>query len=142
MANATRTTGSACWIIGPAGTSQAKCTSLRSSHRGGPNRKVSNRHRDFDPAFALIAVELKTYQLNTDPPVAIVFAQPDDIVLKPADEPENVSGTAEQAEQAEQALYVGLNLRLRPDGSKFYAIDRDPSIVFASTSTNNIAPDL
>jgi hypothetical protein len=40
----------------------------------------------------LIAVELKTYQLNTDPPVAttlpIVFAQPDDIILKPADEPE------------------------------------------------------
>ena len=37
----------------------------------------------------------------------------------------DVSGTAEQVEQA---LYVGLNLRLRPDGSKFYAIDRDPSI--------------
>ena len=44
----------------------------------------------------LIAVELKTYQLDTDPPVAtilpIVFAQPDDIILKPADEPEKSEG--------------------------------------------------
>ena len=37
----------------------------------------------------------------------------------------DVSGTAEQVEQA---LYVGLNQRLRPDGSTFYAIDRDPSL--------------
>ena len=37
----------------------------------------------------------------------------------------DVSGTAEQIEQA---LFVGLNQRLRPDGSTFYAIDRDPSI--------------
>ena len=44
----------------------------------------------------LIAVELKTYQLNTDPPVAItlpiIFSQPDDVILKPADEPEKVDG--------------------------------------------------
>ena len=37
----------------------------------------------------------------------------------------DLSGTAEQIEQA---LFVGLNQRLRPDGSLFYAIDRDPSI--------------
>ena len=37
----------------------------------------------------------------------------------------DVSGTAEQIEQA---LYVGLNLRRRPDGTPFYAIDRDPSL--------------
>lgn len=40
----------------------------------------------------------------------------------------DVSGTAEQIEQA---LFVGLNQRLRPDGSLFYAIDRDPSINLA-----------
>jgi Pro-kumamolisin, activation domain len=37
----------------------------------------------------------------------------------------DVSGTAEQIEQA---LFVELTQRLRPDGSLFYAIDRDPSI--------------
>jgi hypothetical protein len=37
----------------------------------------------------------------------------------------DVSGTAEQIEQA---LFVGLNLRLRPDGSAFYSVDRDPSL--------------
>ncbi len=37
----------------------------------------------------------------------------------------DVSGTAEQIEQA---LFVGLKQRVRPDGSLFYAIDRDPSI--------------
>jgi hypothetical protein len=36
-----------------------------------------------------------------------------------------VNGTAEQIEQA---LYIGLDQRLRPDGSTFYALDRDPSI--------------
>jgi hypothetical protein len=40
----------------------------------------------------------------------------------------DVSGTAEQIEQA---LFVGLNQRLRPDGSRFYALDRDPSINLA-----------
>ncbi len=40
----------------------------------------------------------------------------------------DVSGTAAQVEQA---LFVGLNLRLRPDGGQFYAIDRDPSLDFA-----------
>ena len=39
-----------------------------------------------------------------------------------------VSGTAEQIEQA---LYIGLDERLRPDGSTFYALDRDPSIDLA-----------
>ncbi len=37
----------------------------------------------------------------------------------------DVKGTPEQMEQA---LHVGLNLRLRPDGSAFYALDRDPSL--------------
>ena len=37
----------------------------------------------------------------------------------------DVSGTAAQVEQA---LFVSLNLRLRPDGTQFYAPDRDPSI--------------
>jgi hypothetical protein len=37
----------------------------------------------------------------------------------------DVTGTADQVEQA---LFVGLNLRQRPDGSAFYAIDRDPSL--------------
>jgi rubrerythrin len=41
----------------------------------------------------------------------------------------DVSGTAEQIEQA---LFVGLKQRLRPDGSLFYAIDRDPSIDLAA----------
>jgi hypothetical protein len=44
----------------------------------------------------LIAIELKTLQLETLPPTAttfsMVFAQPDDIVLKPADEPEKADG--------------------------------------------------
>ena len=39
----------------------------------------------------------------------------------------DVSGTAAQVEQA---LFVGLNLRQRPDGSRFYAVDRDPSLDF------------
>ena len=37
----------------------------------------------------------------------------------------DVSGTAQQIEEA---LFVGLKQRLRPDGSLFYALDRDPSI--------------
>lgn len=37
----------------------------------------------------------------------------------------SVSGTAAQVEQA---LYIGLNLRRRPDGTSFYAADRDPSL--------------
>jgi hypothetical protein len=57
----------------------------------------------------LIAVELKTYQLNTDPPVAttipIVFAQPDDIILKPADEPEKTEGLVPNDEATWQANY-------------------------------------
>lgn len=56
----------------------------------------------------LIAVELRTYQLDTDPPVAttipIVFAQPDDIVLKPADEPEKADGLVPNDETAWQAV--------------------------------------
>jgi hypothetical protein len=55
----------------------------------------------------LIAVELKTYQLDTDPPVAtiipFVFAQPDDIVLKPADEPEKAEGLVPSDEATWQA---------------------------------------
>jgi hypothetical protein len=39
----------------------------------------------------------------------------------------DVSGTAAQVEQA---LFIGLNLRERPDGSHFYALDRDPSLDF------------
>ncbi len=31
----------------------------------------------------------------------------------------------------EQALYISLDLRLRPDGAQFYAVDRDPSIDMA-----------
>lgn len=54
-----------------------------------------------------IAIELKTYQLDTDPPVAttlpIVFAQPDDILLKPADEPEKADGLVPNDETAWQA---------------------------------------
>jgi hypothetical protein len=42
----------------------------------------------------------------------------------------DVSGTAAQIEQA---LYIGLDQRLRPDGSTFYALDRDPSIDLAVT---------
>jgi hypothetical protein len=37
----------------------------------------------------------------------------------------DVSGSAAQIEEA---LFVGLNLRRRPDGTAFYAIDRNPSI--------------
>jgi hypothetical protein len=44
----------------------------------------------------LIAVELRTFQVDSDPPVAttlpIIFAQPDDIVLQPADEPAKNEG--------------------------------------------------
>jgi hypothetical protein len=39
----------------------------------------------------------------------------------------DVSGTAAQIEEA---LFIGLNLRERPDGSHFYALDRDPSLDF------------
>ncbi|MGY4434976.1 hypothetical protein ACVWWO_007453 [Bradyrhizobium sp. F1.13.1] len=41
----------------------------------------------------------------------------------------SVSGTAAQVEEA---LYIGLNLRRRPDGTSFYATDRDPSLDLAS----------
>ena len=37
------------------------------------------------------------------------------------------SGTAAQVEQA---LFIGLNVRERPDGSHFYAVDADPSLDF------------
>ena len=44
----------------------------------------------------LIAVELKTLQLDTDPPIAttfaVVFSQPDDLEIRPADEPEKTEG--------------------------------------------------
>jgi hypothetical protein len=40
----------------------------------------------------LIAVEIRTLLIKSDPPVAttfpVIFAQPDDLILKPADEPE------------------------------------------------------
>ena len=41
----------------------------------------------------------------------------------------NVSGTAAAVEQA---FYVNLNYRLRPDGTQFYALDRDPSLNLAT----------
>ena len=50
--------------------------------------------------------------------LAIVATHPNRLLV-------DVTGSAEQIEQA---LYVGLNLRRRPDGSAFYAIDRDPSL--------------
>lgn len=62
--------------------------------------ELSGRHQTVIETLTrhlpLIAVEIKTFQLNTDPPIAttlpIVFAQPDDIVLQPADEPEKTEG--------------------------------------------------
>jgi hypothetical protein len=58
----------------------------------------------------LIAVELKIYQLHTTPPVAttipIVFAQPDDLVLKPADEPEKDEGLVARDEATWQANHA------------------------------------
>jgi hypothetical protein len=43
-----------------------------------------------------IAIEMRTLLIKSDPPVAttfpVVFAQPDDLVLRPADEPEGESG--------------------------------------------------
>jgi hypothetical protein len=44
----------------------------------------------------LMAVELKTLQFDTDPPIAttfpVVFAEPDDLVVRPADEPGKDNG--------------------------------------------------
>jgi subtilase family serine protease len=40
----------------------------------------------------------------------------------------DVSGTASQIQQA---LYIGLEQRLRPDGSRFFTLDREPSIDLA-----------
>jgi hypothetical protein len=50
--------------------------------------------------------------------LAVVVSYPNRLLV-------DVTGSAEQIEQA---LFVGLNLRRRPDGSAFYAIDRDPSL--------------
>jgi hypothetical protein len=55
----------------------------------------------------LIAVELKTLQLGTEPPVAttfaVVFSQPDDLVLQPADEPERAEGLVPNDEETWRA---------------------------------------
>jgi alpha-tubulin suppressor-like RCC1 family protein len=42
----------------------------------------------------------------------------------------NVTGTAAQVEQA---FYVNLDYRLRPDGMQFYALDREPSLDLVTT---------
>jgi hypothetical protein len=75
----------------------------------------------------LIAVELKTLQLDTVPPVAttfpVVFAEPDDLVVRPADEPgkdngegpvndeENWKATKPEFTEAAKLMYQ----RVRPD---------------------------
>ncbi len=55
----------------------------------------------------LIAVELKTLQVDTEPPIAttfpVVFSQPDDLEIRPADEPEKVEGLAPNDEEAWRA---------------------------------------
>jgi hypothetical protein len=64
----------------------------------------------------LIAIEIRTLLVKTEPPVAttfpVIFAQPDDMVLRPADEPEdeekNGSPNDETSWQA-----------LKPDFAKF-----------------------
>src|SRR5262249_1290393 len=50
-----------------------------------------------------------------------VTAQPNRLYL-------NVSGTAAQISQA---LFVNFDLRRRPDGTQFYALDREPSLDLA-----------
>jgi hypothetical protein len=51
----------------------------------------------------LIAVELKTLQIDTSPPVATtfatIFAQPDNLVLRPVDEPEKNEGLTANDEE-------------------------------------------
>ena len=76
----------------------------RGSVCGNPNARhvaviaaedLSGRYRTVIETLAqhvpLIAVEIRTLLIKSDPPVAttfpVIFAQPDDLVLKPADEP-------------------------------------------------------
>ncbi len=57
---------------------------------------LSGRYRTVIETLAqqlpLIAIEIRTLLVKSDPPVAttfpVIFAQPDDLVLRPADEPE------------------------------------------------------
>jgi hypothetical protein len=55
----------------------------------------------------LIAVELKTLQLDTEPPVAttfaVVFSQPDNLEITPAGEPEKPEGLAPNDEETWRA---------------------------------------
>jgi hypothetical protein len=58
---------------------------------------LSGRYRTVIETLAqqlpLIAIEIRTLLVKSDPPVAttfpVIFAQPDDLVLRPADEPES-----------------------------------------------------
>ena len=105
-----RITAFVCWIIGLASNSAAQTQRHVAVLIA---EELSGRYRTVIETLAqrlpLIAVELKTFQLDTAPPVAttfpIVFAQPDDIVLKPADEPEKTGGLVPNDEATWKAEY-------------------------------------
>ena len=72
---------------------------------------LSGRYRTVLETLAqqlpLIAIEIRTLLVKSDPPVAttfpIVFAQPDDLLLRPADEPEGADPGAPNDEASRQA---------------------------------------
>lgn len=81
---------------------------------------LSGRYRTVIETLAqqlpFIAVEIRTLLVKSDPPVAttfpVIFAQPDDLVLRPPDEPEDeVKSAAPNDEASWQAA--------RPDFAKF-----------------------
>ena len=81
---------------------------------------LSGRYRTVIETLAqqlpFIAIEIRTLLIKFDPPVAttfpVMFAQPDDLVLRPADEPEGeVKSVAHNDEASWQAA--------RPDFAKF-----------------------
>ena len=81
---------------------------------------LSGRYRTVIETLAqhlpLIGIEIRTLLVKSDPPIAttfpIIFAQPDELVLKPADAPEEDAKTGSPNDEASwQAL--------RPDFAKF-----------------------
>jgi hypothetical protein len=81
---------------------------------------LSGRYRTVIETLAqqlpLIAIEIRTLLVKSDPPVAttfpVIFAQPDDLVLRPADEPE---GEDKPVAPNDEASWQAA----RPDFAKF-----------------------
>jgi hypothetical protein len=109
--------------------------SLSVESTGDKSGRYSTVIETLSQYVPVIAVEVRTLVLNSDPPVAttfpVIISQPDDLVLRPADAPEDkekglashdeASGTAERAEFAKFArdMHRWCNEKIGPTTTTF-----------------------